>query len=74
MLFYLRDLSSPLIWEVVNEPKVDVHELESLFSKTAVKEKKKPISDTITKTKSKQVNFYILYYIVEKDFDYIFIL
>ncbi|XP_073527555.1 formin-2 isoform X2 [Phyllobates terribilis] len=50
-----RDLSSPLIWEVVSEPNVDVHELESLFSKTAVKEKKKPISDTITKTKSKQV-------------------
>ncbi|KAM4041535.1 formin-2 isoform 2-T2 [Anomaloglossus baeobatrachus] len=50
-----RDFHSPLVWEVVSEPKVDVHELESLFSKTAVKEKKKPISDTITKTKSKQV-------------------
>ncbi|KAM3931150.1 formin-2 isoform 2-T2 [Leptodactylus fuscus] len=50
-----RDSNSPLVWEVVSEPKVDVHELESLFSKTAVKEKKKPISDTITKTKSKQV-------------------
>ncbi|XP_066461504.1 formin-2 [Eleutherodactylus coqui] len=50
-----RDISSPLVWDVVSEPKVDVDELESLFSKTAVKEKKKPISDTITKTKSKQV-------------------
>ncbi|XP_063773676.1 formin-2 [Pseudophryne corroboree] len=50
-----RDGSSPLVWEAVNELKVDVNELESLFSKTAVKEKKKPISDTITKTKSKQV-------------------
>ncbi|XP_018413214.1 PREDICTED: formin-2 [Nanorana parkeri] len=50
-----RDITSPLVWESVSEPKVDVHELESLFSKTAIKEKKKPISDTITKTKSKQV-------------------
>ncbi|XP_072265188.1 formin-2 isoform X2 [Pyxicephalus adspersus] len=50
-----RDFSSPLVWESVSEPKVDAHELESLFSKTAIKEKKKPISDTITKTKSKQV-------------------
>ncbi|CAI9544726.1 unnamed protein product [Staurois parvus] len=50
-----RDLNSPLVWESVSEPKMDVHELESLFSKTAIKEKKKPISDTITKTKSKQV-------------------
>uniref|UniRef100_A0A8C5P6N0 Formin 2 n=1 Tax=Leptobrachium leishanense TaxID=445787 RepID=A0A8C5P6N0_9ANUR len=50
-----RDSSGPLVWEAVGEPKVDFHELESLFSKTAVKERKKPISDTITKTKTKQV-------------------
>ncbi|XP_068087881.1 formin-2 isoform X2 [Hyperolius riggenbachi] len=50
-----RDINTPLIWEDVNEPQVDVHELECLFSKTAIKERKKPISDTITKTKSKQV-------------------
>ncbi|KAM4770987.1 formin-2-like [Rhinophrynus dorsalis] len=50
-----RDSSIPLVWEAVSEPKVDFHELENLFSKTAVKERKKPISDTITKTKTKQV-------------------
>ncbi|CAH2251230.1 Hypothetical predicted protein [Pelobates cultripes] len=50
-----RDPSVPLVWEAVSEPKVDFHELETLFSKTAVKERKKPISDTITKTKTKQV-------------------
>ncbi|KAE8601976.1 hypothetical protein XENTR_v10013851 [Xenopus tropicalis] len=50
-----RDSNIPLVWEAVSEPKVDFHELENLFSKTAVKERKKPISDTITKTKAKQV-------------------
>ncbi|KAG8446992.1 hypothetical protein GDO86_014438 [Hymenochirus boettgeri] len=50
-----RDSNLPLVWEAVTEPKVDYHELENLFSKTAVKERKKPISDTITKTKTKQV-------------------
>ncbi|KAM8952568.1 formin-2 [Pelodytes ibericus] len=50
-----RDSSVPLVWEAVSEPEVDFHELENLFSKTAVKERKKPISDTITKTKAKQV-------------------
>ncbi|XP_053314713.1 formin-2 isoform X2 [Spea bombifrons] len=50
-----RDSSVPLVWEAVTEPNVDFYELENLFSKTAVKERKKPISDTITKTKAKQV-------------------
>ncbi|XP_075452870.1 formin-2 [Ascaphus truei] len=50
-----RDSSAPLVWETISEPEVDFHEFENLFSKTAVKERKKPISDTITKTKAKQV-------------------
>ncbi|XP_031822813.1 formin-2 isoform X4 [Sarcophilus harrisii] len=50
-----RDSSISLIWEKIEEPSIDCHEFEELFSKTAVKERKKPISDTITKTKTKQV-------------------
>ncbi|XP_062980406.1 formin-2 [Elgaria multicarinata webbii] len=50
-----RDSSASLVWEKIEEPSIDYHEFEELFSKTAVKERKKPISDTITKTKSKQV-------------------
>ncbi|VCX36833.1 unnamed protein product, partial [Gulo gulo] len=50
-----RDTSASLIWEKIEEPSIDCHEFEELFSKTAVKERKKPISDTITKTKAKQV-------------------
>ncbi|ELK02301.1 Formin-2 [Pteropus alecto] len=50
-----RDSSALLIWEKIEEPSIDCHEFEELFSKTAVKERKKPISDTITKTKAKQV-------------------
>ncbi|XP_039073337.1 formin-2 isoform X1 [Hyaena hyaena] len=50
-----RDSSPSLIWEKIEEPSIDCHEFEELFSKTAVKERKKPISDTITKTKAKQV-------------------
>ncbi|XP_054018276.1 formin-2 isoform X2 [Dryobates pubescens] len=50
-----RDSSASLVWEKIEEPTIDYHEFEELFSKTAVKERKKPISDTITKTKSKQV-------------------
>ncbi|XP_053768913.1 formin-2 isoform X2 [Desmodus rotundus] len=50
-----RDSSASLIWEKIEEPAIDCHEFEELFSKTAVKERKKPISDTITKTKAKQV-------------------
>ncbi|XP_053462004.1 formin-2-like [Nycticebus coucang] len=50
-----RDSSPSLIWEKIEEPSIDCHELEELFSKTDVKERKKPISDTISKTKAKQV-------------------
>ncbi|XP_048341532.1 formin-2 isoform X2 [Sphaerodactylus townsendi] len=50
-----RDSSASLVWEKIEEPSIDYHEFEELFSKTAVKERKKPISDTITKTKNKQV-------------------
>nr|XP_033793945.1 formin-2 isoform X2 [Geotrypetes seraphini] len=50
-----RDSSVPLVWEKTDEPEVVFQEFEDLFSKTAVKERKKPISDTITKTKAKQV-------------------
>uniref|UniRef100_A0A8C6V824 Formin 2 n=1 Tax=Naja naja TaxID=35670 RepID=A0A8C6V824_NAJNA len=51
-----RDSSASLVWEKIEEPSIDYHEFEELFSKTAVKERKKPISDTITKTKNKQVS------------------
>ncbi|XP_024153654.1 formin-2 [Oryzias melastigma] len=47
--------TGPLVWEEIEEPSVDFGEFVDLFSKTAVKEKKKPISDTITKSKAKQV-------------------
>lgn len=47
---------SPLIWEKIEEPSVDFKEFVELFSKTAVKEKKKPLSDTITRSKTKQVS------------------
>ncbi|XP_030412837.1 formin-2 isoform X3 [Gopherus evgoodei] len=50
-----RDSNASLVWEKIEEPSIDYHEFEELFSKTAVKEQKKPISDTITKTKAKQV-------------------
>ncbi|XP_066520200.1 formin-2 [Hoplias malabaricus] len=46
---------NPLIWEKIEEPTVDFEEFVELFSKTAVKEKKKPLSDTITRSKTKQV-------------------
>ncbi|XP_072523508.1 formin-2 isoform X2 [Salminus brasiliensis] len=46
---------SAVIWEKIEEPSVDFDEFVELFSKTAVKEKKKPLSDTITKSKAKQV-------------------
>lgn len=57
LLFFLclfRNID-PLVWEKVVEPTVDFDEFVELFSKSAVKEKKKPISDTISKTKAKQV-------------------
>ncbi|KAM9364975.1 LOW QUALITY PROTEIN: formin-2 [Pholidichthys leucotaenia] len=44
-----------LVWEKIEEPTVDFEEFVELFSKSAVKEKKKPISDTISKSKAKQV-------------------
>lgn len=48
-------MSSSLVWETIEEPNVDFQEFVELFSKTAVKEKKQPLSDTITKSKAKQV-------------------
>ncbi|XP_026165394.1 formin-2 [Mastacembelus armatus] len=44
-----------LVWEKIEEPTVNFEEFVELFSKSAVKEKKKPISDTISKSKAKQV-------------------
>ncbi|KAK3559685.1 hypothetical protein QTP86_017020, partial [Hemibagrus guttatus] len=52
--FLSREVN-PLIWEKIEEPPVDFEEFVELFSKTAVKEKKKPLSDTITRSKTKQV-------------------
>lgn len=43
------------MWEKIEEPTIDFGEFVDLFSKIAVKEKKKPISDTISKSKAKQV-------------------
>ncbi|XP_039978952.1 formin-2-like [Xiphias gladius] len=50
-----KEVSSSLVWETIEEPDVDFGEFVELFSKTAVKEKKQPLSDTITKSKTKQV-------------------
>ncbi|XP_037611923.1 formin-2 [Sebastes umbrosus] len=47
--------SSSLVWDTIEEPDMDFEEFVELFSKTAVKEKKQPLSDTITKSKAKQV-------------------
>lgn len=44
------------MWETITEPSVDFEEFVDLFAKSAVKEKKKPISDTISKSKAKQVH------------------
>ncbi|KAK3528561.1 hypothetical protein QTP70_002811 [Hemibagrus guttatus] len=52
---HARKEVNPLIWEKIEEPPVDFEEFVELFSKTAVKEKKKPLSDTITRSKTKQV-------------------
>jgi formin 2 len=46
-----------LVWEKIEEPTVDFNDFVELFSKSTVKEKKKPISDTISKSKAKQVCF-----------------
>lgn len=48
-----RHSGAALIWEKIEEPSINCHEFEELFSKTAVKQKKL-ISDTIMKTKAKQ--------------------
>ncbi|MBN3297052.1 FMN2 protein, partial [Amia calva] len=50
-----KESSSALVWEKIEEPPVDFNEFVELFSKTDVKEKKKPLSDTYTKSKAKQV-------------------
>ncbi|RXM31108.1 hypothetical protein EOD39_7274 [Acipenser ruthenus] len=50
-----KESSGALVWEKIEEPPVDFNEFLDLFSKVAVKEKKKPLSDTYTKTKAKQV-------------------
>ncbi|KAK9529910.1 hypothetical protein VZT92_011456 [Zoarces viviparus] len=50
-----KEVSSSLVWETIEEPDMDFEEFVELFSKTAVKEKKQPLSDTITKSKAKQV-------------------
>ncbi|KAF7650573.1 hypothetical protein LDENG_00123600 [Lucifuga dentata] len=50
-----KEVSSSLVWETIEEPSVDFEEFVELFCKTAVKEKKQPLSDTITKSKTKQV-------------------
>ncbi|XP_053366029.1 formin-2 [Clarias gariepinus] len=50
-----KEPNTHLVWEKIEEPHVDFEEFVELFAKTAVKEKKKPISDTISKSKTKQV-------------------
>ncbi|KAM6964335.1 LOW QUALITY PROTEIN: formin-2-like [Tautogolabrus adspersus] len=50
-----KEVSSSLVWETIEEPDVDFEEFVELFSKSAVKVKKQPLSDTITKSKAKQV-------------------
>lgn len=52
--WFLREVSSLSVWDSIEEPNVDFEEFVELFSKTAVKEKKQPLSDTITKSKTKQ--------------------
>ncbi|KAM7382244.1 hypothetical protein PAMA_012890 [Pampus argenteus] len=49
-----KEVSPLLVWEAIEEPDVDFEEFVELFSKAAVKEKKQPLSDTITKSKAKQ--------------------
>lgn len=50
-----KEVSSSSVWDTIEEPEVDFEEFVELFSKSAVKEKKQPLSDTITKSKAKQV-------------------
>lgn len=49
------------MWDTIEEPSVDFEEFVDLFSKGAVKVKKKPISDTISKSKAKQVKYSVFY-------------
>ncbi|XP_077406614.1 formin-2 isoform X2 [Vanacampus margaritifer] len=50
-----KEILSASVWETIEEPDVNFEEFVELFAKTAVKEKKQPLSDTITKSKAKQV-------------------
>ncbi|XP_036403053.1 formin-2-like [Megalops cyprinoides] len=50
-----KEASGSLVWEKVKEPSVDFEEFVELFSKSTMKEKKKPLSDTISKSKATQV-------------------
>ncbi|XP_078086774.1 formin-2 [Mustelus asterias] len=50
-----RETETLPIWAALEEPSINVQELENYFSKSAVKERKKPILDTYSKTKTKQV-------------------
>ncbi|XP_072122956.1 formin-2 [Mobula birostris] len=49
-----RETTLP-IWAALEEPTINAQELENYFSKSAVKERKKPILDTYSKTKARQV-------------------
>uniref|UniRef100_UPI00398F6836 formin-2 n=1 Tax=Pristiophorus japonicus TaxID=55135 RepID=UPI00398F6836 len=50
-----REMEILPIWAALEEPLINIQELENYFSKSAVKERKKPILDTYSKTKTKQV-------------------
>lgn len=50
-----REPNTHLVWEKVEELHVDFEEFVDLFAKSAAKKKKKPIADTISKSKTKQV-------------------
>ena len=42
----------------IEEPSIDYHEFEEFFSKSTVKERKKPISDSITKAKQVSIRVF----------------
>ncbi|XP_059504630.1 formin-2 isoform X2 [Stegostoma tigrinum] len=50
-----RETETLPIWAALEEPSINTQELENYFSKSAVKERKKPILDAYSKTKTKQV-------------------
>ncbi|XP_078413393.1 formin-2 [Cetorhinus maximus] len=54
-LSHKRETETLPIWAALEEPSINIQELENYFSKSAVKERKKPILDTYSKTKTKQV-------------------